>query len=244
MNTHVDWVGEFEFGRVIENHPKQVGYAFRNTANEAVREVQEKAKAEYSKRFVERNTFSSRGIQYDKARSHDIDQIEAIVGAKKNRPWMAKQEEGFTSSSAQASEHIRVSGNYKRSVRTKNYIRGVNIRRASLVPNKAKTRSGKAKAMMAISFRHGYGLPNSTDFFYFESGEVFSAMEEGYYQFAESSPVGSLDYPKIRLAYRLGNERRLQPEPWLEDAIKQKAAPKMLTDMFISNVREQLRRFS
>ena len=242
MNPVVRFIGDAKFAQVLDQHPKKVGYAFRNAVTNTVFEIQKYAKSRFDDNFVERNTFTKRGIVFDKARTPIIQNIEAAVGGAKNRPWLAEQEKGFTSNGAQATEAMRVAGSYKRAVRKKNYLKGVSVRRASLVPNKAKTKKGKSMAMLAISFRNGYGLKGSTNFFQFEAGELFSSMEKGLYQFESSTKLGGLDYPKIKLAYRLDNRRTVKATPWLREAVEKEGSTRLILQRFEEQLKKQLKR--
>ena len=244
MNPVVDFIGDAKFAQILDQHPKRVGYAFRDAVNDTVEDIGIYAQKHFTDNFTERNKFSLSGIKPWKFFKKPIlENIEAAVGAYKNRPWLAEQEKGFTSDGAQATKAMRVSGSYKRAVRKKNYLKGVSVRRASLVPNKAKTKRGKTMAMLAISFRNGYGLKGSSDFFQFDEGELFSSMESGLYQFDGNAKVGGLDYPGIKLAYRLDNRRTVKATPWLMEAVEKQGNTRLILKRFEEQLEEQMRQF-
>lgn len=242
METFHEMIGAAKFAVIMQDHPKDVGWAFRNTANESAFETQKYAKAHFGDNFTERNTFSKRGITVDRAKSPVIDQVEAITGALNNRPWMAKQEKGFTSSAAQATDNARVSGSYKRAVRKKNYLQGASIRRRMDVnTNKARSVRGKAMAMLAMSYRAGYGKSGSTEFFRFSDGELFPNMEAGLYQFG-GRYLPNLGYAGLKMAYRIDNRRRVKATPWLQEALDAVASPKDQIKRFDKQLERQMKR--
>ena len=243
MNPVVDFIGDARFGQIMDQHPKQVGFAFRNAVNNTVFEVQQYGRNHFDDNFTERNSFSRRGIVFDRARTPIIRNVEAVVGARANRPWMADQEVGFSSDSAQGTENIRVAGSLKRAVRKRNYLASANIRRRMNVPSKASTVRGKAKAMLSISYRNGYGLRGSNDFFRFSQGELFPNMEEGLYQFGSGNVIENLGYPGIHMAYRLNNRRDVKATPWLRQAVEAEGSTQDILKRFEKQLKEQLRRF-
>lgn len=237
------FTGDATFADMLHQHPNKAGFALRNATNETVAEIQKYAKDHLDENFVERNSFTKRGIVFDKARSPVLENIEAAVGAAKNRPWMKKQEEGFSPDSPQASEHMRVSGSYQRAVRTKNYIQRASVRRRLDVRSSAKTLRGKASAMLAISYRNGYGVKGSSDFFRFGKGELFPSMEEGLYQFENNTVMPFLGYPGIRLAYRFDNDRRVKATPWLLEAVEAEGKPQDIVKRFEKHLKIQVKKF-
>lgn len=242
MNPLIEFAGDARFGQVIKDNPKKVGFAFRNATNETVREIQKYARGHLDDNFTERNSFTKRGIVFDQARTPIIKNVEAAVGAAKNRPWMRDQEIGFESDNPQATEHMRVSGSYQRAVRKKNFIQNANIRRRMDVRSKAKTVRGKAMGMLAISHRAGFGAKGSQDFFRFSAGELFPSMEAGLYQFGGGSVIQNLGYPGIRLAYRLDNQRSVKATPWLTEAVEAEGSTRDIVRRFEKHLERQLRR--
>jgi len=244
MSISNTWIGDAKFARDIDEHPKQAGYAFRNAANDTVFEIMRESKSIFSAEFTERNKFTQRGIQFDRAKIPTMEGVEAIVGGKLNRPWLKEQHEGFKSDSAQATEMIRTSGSYKRAVRKKNYLSGAYIRRRMDTQNKANTIRGKAKATLAISYRDNYAMQGSNEFIQFGKGELFPGNESGLYQFVKGGEYyDNLGYGKIALAYRFDNKRSIKATPWLEKAIKKKGTPEQIFKRFEDQLRRQVAKF-
>jgi hypothetical protein len=69
-------------------------YAIRDTLNTTAYKAAEFAKENIGRKFIERNSFTRRSIQYEKTFARDIDQMKSAVGSVQE--YMAKQEEGFT----------------------------------------------------------------------------------------------------------------------------------------------------
>ena len=244
MNVIHEMAGAAKFAVILDKHPRQVGYAFRNMANESASDTSKYAKDHFDKNFVERNNFSRRGIQFDKSKGIKIDNAEAAAGARRNRPWLAEQEKGFSSDGAQGTKNVRTSGSYKRSVRRKSYLHGSKIRRRMDTLSKARTVRGKAQAMLAISYRQGYGMAGSNEFVQFGAGELFGNMEPGLYQLIPGSSRGNDGFPRIEMAFRVDNHRRVKATPWLEEAVRAVASPQQQIKKFEKHLEDQLKRFS
>ena len=243
MNPVVNFIGDAKFAQILDQHPKKVGYAFRQAVNDTVEEIGIYAQKHFTDNFTERNKFSRDGIKPWKFYKKPIlENIEAAVGAYKNRPWMKKQEEGFTSKGAQGTENIRVAGSLKRAVRKKSFVKGASVTRQSMIRSSANTKKGKAMAMLAIMYRRGYGLKGSTEFFQMEEGELFPNMLEGLYQFGDTH-IPNLGYNGVHLAYRLDNRRTVKATPWLMQAVEKRGTTRLILKRFEKQLEEQMKRF-
>lgn len=244
MNINNTWQGNAQFALMLQEHPKQVGYAYRNAINDTVFEVMKESKSIFSREFTERNKFTQRGIQFDRASKPTIEDAAAVVGGKSNRPWLLDQHEGFSSDSAQATEMIRTSGSYRRAVRKKNYLQNASVRRRSDMQSKANTIRGKAKAMLAMSYRDSYAMQGSNEFIQLGKGELFAGQEPGYFQFVKGGEYyDNLGYGQVAMAYRIDNKRNVKATPWLERAVDKKGGPDMIWKRFERQLQEQNKRF-
>ncbi|MBP7735944.1 MAG: hypothetical protein KA369_08230 [Spirochaetes bacterium] len=99
MNINVELRGDKELQRGFVDFEKAAVIACKNTLNVCVALTRRNAVQNIKNKFILRNNYTVRNIQYDKASGNSIGTMQSVIGATKDAEYMRTQELGGESRS-------------------------------------------------------------------------------------------------------------------------------------------------
>ena len=256
----VKLLNEKQYKKTIEkDFPDFTRFAVANTASRVAYLGMELSEKQMKHDFNLRNKFlvgSSPGkgaLKFNRAiPHHDLRKIESSWGSpekagSKDYSFLEDQEEGFKNESAVPSDSARISKSYKKKLRKINYINKMRIKKLSDGPLSGHNLAARV-AFFTQSFKEGFGLPGSNQFFYLDDNEYAPGWSAGFYQFSRKVPPKShLNYPNIRRLYYTGKttEKNRRAVRWMErskNKITQNDIDKIYADEFKKAFTRQIKR--
>lgn len=160
-------------------------YAIRDTLNEQAFEAQRSWREALGKKVINRNTFTQRSIQVEKAKSLNVNSIKSVVGS--TVPWVEKLEEGQTESSSKKhglpipTAKARIGGSNKKLVRAVHYKSAIQLKS----PKGGQSRRRKNAVALAIARR-------TTGFAFLNLGKAKGIFKVGKGRKSKAKMVWSL----------------------------------------------------
>ncbi|MCK5600684.1 hypothetical protein KAR91_02375 [Candidatus Pacearchaeota archaeon] len=211
--------------------PNYARFAIANTASRVAFLGVEKAEDEMRKDFFLRNKYivgskpGKGAVKFNRAiPHHDINKISSSWGSpekqgRKDFTFLEEQEEGFTHSGPVPTEKARISKNQKKRIKRANYLSRVQRRNPDDMAGLSAL-SGMAKtwAFLRASYKDGFGLPGSDQFFFLRHTQLPPGMTEGWFQFSSSNPKAGDSFPRWKQVFYKKKSENRRAVHWMENS--------------------------
>lgn len=214
-------------------------YATRDTMNTVAFQSSVLAKKNVKRKFIARNKWTERSVQFQKTFSRDIDNMESEMGSVQE--YMREQEEGFTRHKKGKHGVVIPTGAAAGQMGTRRRTRRLQKKNwmASVNPEKGNGQTGMQRIVDSV--RNAVTTGNRTIFL--KSSDDTWRRTTGIYRVIGGKKNTTRGWPrgaKLQLLYQIEKPSvRTDPHPWMELPVKvaMKNLDKIYRDALIRQIR-------